>query len=203
MIPEVLVIKFSSEIFGTDYGVGYFKPKACDYCDDVVGELADISIGDAWLPGFVNDSHGNSVVIIRNERVMSIISEGIANNELDFQEIKEEDVVKSQDAGFRHRREGLSYRLFKKNIEKKWAPEKRVKPSDAISSRRKQIYDLREKIAAKSHQVAYEALEKNNYNIYYRKLYLISMVYYAKRDNISLLWMFLKRVKKLIKKRVF
>lgn len=41
-------------IFGTDYGAGFFKPNACDYCDDIVSETADVSLGDAWLPQFVN-----------------------------------------------------------------------------------------------------------------------------------------------------
>ena len=32
-----------------DWGMGIFKLGACDYCDDIVGETADISFGDAWL----------------------------------------------------------------------------------------------------------------------------------------------------------
>ena len=36
---------------------------ACEFCDDVVGETADMSVGDAWLPGYVSDWRGTSVVV--------------------------------------------------------------------------------------------------------------------------------------------
>ena len=44
------------DLDGTDgLGLGFFKYKACDYCDDVAGETADITLGDAWLPGEIKD----------------------------------------------------------------------------------------------------------------------------------------------------
>jgi coenzyme F420 hydrogenase subunit beta len=33
---------------GNMWGTGLFKANACDFCDDVTTELADISLGDAW-----------------------------------------------------------------------------------------------------------------------------------------------------------
>ena len=42
--------KPTSELFGSNWGLGFFKYKACDFCDDVVAETADVSLGDAWLP---------------------------------------------------------------------------------------------------------------------------------------------------------
>jgi coenzyme F420-reducing hydrogenase beta subunit len=32
-----------------DWGAGFFQNPACDWCDDVVGETADVSFGDAWV----------------------------------------------------------------------------------------------------------------------------------------------------------
>lgn len=38
----------TNNLFGTDWSAGAFKYKACDFCDDVFAETADIVIGDAW-----------------------------------------------------------------------------------------------------------------------------------------------------------
>lgn len=40
--------------------------KACDFCDDVFAETADIALGDAWLPEYVQDGNGTNVVVTRN-----------------------------------------------------------------------------------------------------------------------------------------
>ena len=79
-----------------DWGLGYFKPKACDWCDDIVGELADVSSGDAWLPGYVKDPGGNNIVIVRSPEIHEIISSGIEHGELSFSNGTVEDVVLSQ-----------------------------------------------------------------------------------------------------------
>lgn len=33
------------------FGAGLFEPEACGVCDDLVGETADVSFGDAWMEG--------------------------------------------------------------------------------------------------------------------------------------------------------
>ena len=43
---------------GDMWGTGMFKANACDFCDDVTSELADISIGDAWISSHINDGRG-------------------------------------------------------------------------------------------------------------------------------------------------
>lgn len=39
----------TSQLFGTDWGMGAFKYKSCDFCDDVFAETADMVLGDAWF----------------------------------------------------------------------------------------------------------------------------------------------------------
>jgi len=142
----------SYDIYGTDFGAGYFKPKACDYCDDVVGETADISIGDAWLPEFVNDPKGTTITVVRNPELLKLIEAHIESGDLKLERLSSEDVITSQTGGFRHRREALSYRLALRESEKQWYPVKRVAPgSYNISRDRKRIYLLREKIEQQSH----------------------------------------------------
>ena len=48
-----------NELYGSNWGWGVFKYKACDFCDDVLAETADLTIGDAWLPRYMDDHEGN------------------------------------------------------------------------------------------------------------------------------------------------
>ena len=94
------------EFFGTNYGQGLFKYKACDYCDDVLAETADIVVGDAWLPPYVEDGRGTSVVVVRHPELLALVEEGIAAGRLDLHHLSADEVARSQDAGLRHPRKG-------------------------------------------------------------------------------------------------
>lgn len=170
----------SYEIYGTDWGAGYFKPNACDYCDDVVAETADISIGDAWLPDFEKDPDGSSVIVVRNHELNRIIQDSIQGDELILKKLTAEEVATSQAGGLRHRREGLSYRLGKKTLRGVNVPRKRVKPFQYdLSKKRKRMFDLREKIAANSHIAFLKALEAGDLNILYREMRKLDRKYHA------------------------
>ena len=39
-------------LVGRDWGQGMMKYPACDFCDDVLAECADVAVGDAWLPSW-------------------------------------------------------------------------------------------------------------------------------------------------------
>jgi len=155
--------KNANDIYGTDYGSGLFKPKACDFCDDVVGELADVSIGDAWLRDFRNDPNGTSLVIVRNKIILKLLNKASNDERVMLTEITAQEAGDSQIGGFRHRREGLSLRILQKEKNKEWYPKKRVQPGEfELSKKRKKIYNLREEIANKSHQEFYNSLVNNN-----------------------------------------
>lgn len=85
-----------NELYGANWGWGFFKYKACDYCDDVVGETADISIGDAWLPEYVKDSDGTNVLVVRNPIISKLIKSARDDNRLYLEDISPEKVVQSQ-----------------------------------------------------------------------------------------------------------
>ena len=96
-----------------------------DYCDDVIGESADISFGDAWLPQYLKDYKGNNIITVRNNNLKNIIEDAIENDELTFDELKPKDMFQSQAGGYRHRREGLQHRLFLNEKNDVWTPKKR------------------------------------------------------------------------------
>jgi coenzyme F420 hydrogenase subunit beta len=119
-------IRANRNIFGVGWGHGFFKINACDYCDDILGETADLTIGDAWLSAFEQDWRGTNIVVVRNATLLDILRRATSKGDLNTEEISPEDVLKSQEAGIRHRRTGLSYRLWLKDCGRQWRPRKRV-----------------------------------------------------------------------------
>ncbi|MEP1421073.1 MAG: Coenzyme F420 hydrogenase/dehydrogenase, beta subunit C-terminal domain [Erythrobacter sp.] len=156
--------KLTKEFLGGDYNLGFFQYKACDYCDDVVGETTDISIGDAWLPEYVKDANGTSVVVVRNSTLLQMVEAGIDSMRLDLHEISEEKVVQSQAGGFRQRREGLAYRLYLAARRGEWIPAKRVAPAkNHIGRFRRRIYRSRTRLSRESHLHFSRARESGNF----------------------------------------
>ncbi|MFL6734029.1 MAG: Coenzyme F420 hydrogenase/dehydrogenase, beta subunit C-terminal domain [Sphingomicrobium sp.] len=139
-----------------DWGAGFFQNSACDFCDDVVGETADIAFGDAWVEPYSSDGRGTNVVIARTPEMQALLRAGIADGRLQLTTVGADFIAQTQAAGLRHRREGLAYRLA-------WMPpklpiRKRVAPSrSGIALRRKLVYRMRAWISATSHRAAWLA----------------------------------------------
>lgn len=164
-------IEFESStksLIASNWGHGLFKYNACDYCDDVLAETADVTIGDAWLPEYNNDSRGTNIIVIRNVIIRELFNQ--YRNEIHIDEISSKKVYDSQVGGFRHRREGLHYRLSKLDQSNQWRPQKRFNTNTNISNRRKKIYDSRLLLAKESFIVFDKAIEKNDYNIFSKRM---------------------------------
>jgi coenzyme F420-reducing hydrogenase beta subunit len=163
----ITVTKPTSELFGSNWGHGFFKYKACDFCDDVVGETADISIGDAWLPEYISDSAGTNVVVVRSEILNSILAGAVGERRLHLDSIPVEKVVASQAGGFRHRRDGLAYRLFLEDQVGRWRPTKRVVPSSThLTPKLREIYRLRYEMGQASHAAFAIAKTKQDFGVF-------------------------------------
>ena len=135
-----------------DWGAGFFQSPACNFCDDVVAETADIAFGDAWAEPYASDGRGTNVVIVRSAQLAAIVRSGIESGRLALTEVDSDFVVRTQEAGFRHRREGLAYRLSW--LRRGLMPRKRVRPnSQGIAPRRKLVYRMRAWISRWSHPV--------------------------------------------------
>lgn len=166
------------QLYGSNWGWGFFKYKACDYCDDVVAETADVTIGDAWLPRYVNDSQGTNIIIIRNKIIEQLFNDARNRNEIHLDTLSPEEVVLSQRSGFEHRREGLSYRLLMTDIKNEWRPTKRVLPLNGKVDKpmmKKQC--LRVELATKSHTAFQKALKMNDFEVFKRELNPILIQY--------------------------
>ncbi|MGR4863940.1 Coenzyme F420 hydrogenase/dehydrogenase, beta subunit C-terminal domain [Caulobacter sp. LARHSG274] len=110
-----------------DWGAGFFQNPACDACDDVAAETADIAFGDAWVEPYASDGRGTNVIVVRSPVLRQLVEAAIGDGRLDLQPVDPAVVVETQAAGFRHRREGLAYRLTwpRRGVR----PRKRVTPS--------------------------------------------------------------------------
>ncbi|MEA5509372.1 Coenzyme F420 hydrogenase/dehydrogenase, beta subunit C-terminal domain [Crocosphaera sp. UHCC 0190] len=162
---------FSVGGFLGDWGMGFFKYKACDYCDDVVGETADISIGDAWLPQYVKDSQGTNIVIVRHPILYNLIEAGKESGELKLDCLSPEQVLQSQAAGFRHRHDGLAYRLHLADKQGTWRPNKRIKPQENhLDEKEQKRFYLRTIMAEESHLAFQEAYQKDDISIFEKRM---------------------------------
>jgi coenzyme F420-reducing hydrogenase beta subunit len=148
-----------------DWGAGFFMSSACNFCDDVVSETADVAFGDAWVEPYSSDGKGTNVVVARSPVVNGLITAAIMEGRLQLEEVDGKFVEQTQAAGFRQRREGLAYRLT-------WAPTgvqpiKRV-PADASrpEKSRKLIYRTRFWISKWSHRMFWLARKMNMPGIY-------------------------------------
>ncbi len=147
-----------TEVKGKNWGEGQFKNVACEYCDDVLAECADIVVGDAWLPGHVDDYQGTNVVVTRHKEIDALVLEAARRNQIHYEKVGVSDVIRSQASGIRHRREGTAHRLQRRRAAGLWYPKKRKLPQLAPSLMRRLIYDLRLAIAENSSLIFAEVL---------------------------------------------
>lgn len=174
------------ELYGMDWGLGLFKPKACDWCDDIAGETADITLGDAWLPEYSQDSGGRNIVVVRNNKIAKILEEGLKNKQVSLIEESVEKVYESQAGNYRHRQEGLSVRIEQAEKEKQWYPIKRIKQhSFSVPEERKKLYLHRVRVSEKSHLYFRQAKLKNSFIIFLIKILPLQIKYYILNKRIS------------------
>ena len=115
----------NKEVFA-NWSLGTFKYNACDYCDDVFAETADLVVGDAWLPQYLSNPKGTSLVVSRNKYLSSLLEDGRSSGQLQSQTLTPEQARQSQSGGLRHRRRYLPYRIKLKESAGLWVPKKRT-----------------------------------------------------------------------------
>jgi len=109
-VNNTVYSKRNSDIFGTNWGLGLFKYKGCDFCEDVSGELADFSLGDAWLPEYEGDSAGTNVVVLRNKEILDIVDKAKTEERIWVEELTEAKLFECQAGGYRHKLDGIHVR---------------------------------------------------------------------------------------------
>lgn len=137
----------NGDLLGANWGLGFFKHKACDFCDDIGGELADITLGDAWLPKYTRDYLGTNIMIVRNKVIQDLLESNVSD--VNLEKVDVETFFNTQAGNFRNRRGGI---LARSDLSKKWQPKKRLELCKEYEGDAKQnaIYRYRTKIAKAS-----------------------------------------------------
>ncbi|MBK8018946.1 MAG: Coenzyme F420 hydrogenase/dehydrogenase, beta subunit C-terminal domain [Betaproteobacteria bacterium] len=134
-------------MFGNNWGHAFFQPRACDFCDDIMAETADIAFGDAWLPQYESIWQGTNLVVVRNRHLQDLLNDGVSQRSIVLEDLSTDAAATSQDGNYRHRWDGLSVRLRDEIRRGGWVPRKRIQPgSRRVPWWRRRIVRLREKI---------------------------------------------------------
>jgi coenzyme F420 hydrogenase subunit beta len=89
----------------------FFTPERCLSCPDQVNELADISVGDAWLPEFKHEQCGESVIVTRTSAAEDVFSLAIAKGVISVMPVSPEKIVLSQATPLQFKKTDLGGRL--------------------------------------------------------------------------------------------
>ena len=114
---------------------GYFQVNACNYCDDVFAEVADVVFMDAWLPEYVRDTRGHSLIVARHPDLLSIVAEGDRSGTCHLESLPIARITESQRGVIENKRTLLGGRLFAADLLGRKIPTKRY-PADADIYRR-------------------------------------------------------------------
>jgi len=169
-------IKNMKEMFGWNWWANFFKYKACDLCDDTFAEVADVTIGDAWIQPYTKEALWNNVVITRNKVIDKLLKKAITNKRLKLDIITYDQIVASQKAWINHKNKWLAYRLkyTKENITK------RVSPSNKwVSLFYKCIFRLRVILRDFSHIFYHVAEKLNSFTIFRILIWPTLLIYYS------------------------
>lgn len=93
------------------HALGAFVPSGCTGCSDGTAELADLSLGDAWLREAAADKAGSSVVIARNDVGQKLIIGAAARGVIELKPTAPTLVSKSQAAQLYLKKKALAARM--------------------------------------------------------------------------------------------
>lgn len=167
---EVTFVKRQSELFGSDWGLGFFKAKFSDYTDDAFNETADVVVGDAWLPEYDGDPEGTNIVIVRDTRVAALIAHAIDAGRLSMTATDADTIHRSQRGLVRHTRDEIRYRLSRADRARQWRPQKRYDRDERTTPLRRSIQRSRTAMAEKSHVHYARAVELGDWEYFHTKM---------------------------------
>lgn len=116
---ECKEITFSS--YAKEWSFRLFTPNACNFCDDIYAETADVVLMDAWLPNYQNRSEGDNLIVTRNKEIDAILKQTDS-----LARIGINDVIMSQSYVIKQKREIILDNLRFSKSEHKYIPNKRL-----------------------------------------------------------------------------
>lgn len=145
----------------------YFKQNACNFCDDIFGELADVTFMDAWLPEYIKDYKGTSLVIVRTNTVKKLLGQ---SQECILNSIPVQKLTESQMGVIQKKRVSLKGRLFKIDSLGFFYPKKRVHPDINEYNKNKEFIELTFKVQEKSKEIFPNHLQNKSSKEFWDKM---------------------------------
>ena len=87
---------FFSGLYGRLWAGRFFVPRACEFCEDFFSPLADATFMDAWLPEYVADVRGTSIVVVRQPELADLLGQGREKDRCRLRAIAIDDIKRSQ-----------------------------------------------------------------------------------------------------------
>jgi len=112
---------------------GLFGMRACDFCDDIFAEVADICFMDAWLPKYASDPKGHSLCLVRHPEIERALAQRIESGEYQLDPIELADVINSQSGVITKKRKTIGLRLRYANLHNERVQVKRTESSTELS----------------------------------------------------------------------
>ena len=88
-----------------------FTPMRCTMCPDQLAELADVSLGDAWLPEFKGDKVGESILVTRTAFAESLLTNLKSDGKITLNPVSLDKVKRSQAVNLRFKKDDFSTRF--------------------------------------------------------------------------------------------
>ncbi len=111
----------------------FFTPTRCTMCPDQVAELADISLGDAWLPEFRSDEVGRSLIVFRTKLGQDVLEKARQFKALYVEQVDVEKVLQSQRVNLKFKKHDLAQRLSLLHMVGKSIPRFTPEPHEKVS----------------------------------------------------------------------
>jgi len=105
----------------------FFTPIHCTLCSDQTNELADISLGDAWLPELMKNNKGESIIITRTKVGEKILRKAKQKGKVIATRVDNNEVIRSQRSSIYFKKKGLVARMSVMKLVGKKVPEIRSK----------------------------------------------------------------------------
>ncbi|GAB6905557.1 hypothetical protein DESC_290067 [Desulfosarcina cetonica] len=129
---------------------GFFMLNACNYCDDIFAEVADIALMDAWLPEYECDPNGHSLIVVRNPDLCTVLEKGHENGTCRLKAISKDKILESQQSVIEDKRKMITGRLYRATIKSISVPTKRAIPNGQVYRKHKRRIEARFKVQYRS-----------------------------------------------------
>jgi hypothetical protein len=130
------------------WGHDCFKLNACNFCDDITAEVADITFGDAVAETYSYGNEGANFVLVRRGPMRDLLVKGASKGEIVLERVPLQAVVGRQNGVVLLKRDDLQHRLYliRNKGNAAYVPVKRIPPRERLSSSLNRDMQMRDRM---------------------------------------------------------